>query len=163
MQIELKTFLQTGELGSLHLGMTQDQVLTAVGSPDFCRGVTVNPRPDLADWWYYGPIGLKFRWDKPEQPIGALELIGVYLNTPATFPKHWSCVGYFPPTNVSVMDLEDYLRKESLRYETVHEKMRSGVLLMRGFVTDGGVRINTYHKERVISIVFEHRDHQERP
>jgi hypothetical protein len=128
MNVSLKDFLKTGVFGAIEFGMTSDQILETLGSPDTVFTRRKNPRPTGFE---YGDIEFYFVSSKDNR------LCSIYLD-------HFDV-----PKGSQFLNLDAWILRGTLSQAEVQSALtEAGILFeptqvpdptMNGIVTEGGV------------------------
>jgi len=113
MEVSLREFLETGRLGRLHVGVTREQVVDLLGSPEEAGGTSrKHRRPSI---FRYGSLDVSFDTSPPYLchllHIEARDEVREFR-----FPGRFTSIRWELPPYTQRAVAEDYLREKRLAY-----------------------------------------------
>jgi hypothetical protein len=130
MPFELKEFLLTGNLGPIHCGMTERDVIKCLGEPPEKRVIEKAHGFFREVRFYYDSVTLFFQDD-------SISLYGLWIEECDIIPKFLEPSGYFPIKDTSMDQFLEFLKAEQIPFR---ERKPPESSLYKIF-TEGGVAV----------------------
>ncbi len=109
MPLELKEFLLTGNLGPIHCGMTEQEIIKFLGEPPEKRVIEKAHGFFREVRFYYDSVTLFFQ-------DNLISLYGLWIEECDIIPKFLEPSGYFPIRNTPMDQFLAWLREEQIPF-----------------------------------------------
>lgn len=122
----MKTFLKTGKLGSIQLGMSKDKILESIGVPELFN--TENSEYSSASIWRYGFLEIYFRKSTDKVWGINFEIQDEGYVDSGNLPPSIKFADFYPKRGIKYHDFVRFLHREKIKFTKYTSPVNDGTL-----------------------------------